>query len=318
MSDVYREFSDKNLTRAYPLTDDSFGQDITDTFHIPESLITDIFLCAPNLSIVDTEKFYIKNITIRQYFIDITIGYEDVTPPVGVFRGISTTAPLHTKYDFTPSELQTDDDYTPLFFMTGQITIGSASDALNMLGSWTFVPVQAQITPTRVSKGLINVQYISINGRLLTGNVRFKAGANVTLNVYQQTIGGEVVNIVELGASLTAQETLQLNSDADVYNKLLEDFGIPIQTINGLYPDDDRNFDFLGADCTSVDTNDHGIVISNPCATPCCDEDANVADILQNISNLNLRYAQLKAYFDAQSSIINSIQNKLLVLNAEL
>jgi hypothetical protein len=306
------------MHRSYPLTDDSFGQDVTDTFHIPESLMTDIFLCAPNLSIVDTQKFYIENITVRQYFIDITIGYEDVSQPVGVFRGISTTAPLQTKYDFTPSELQTNDDYTPLFFMTGQITIGSASDALNMLGSWTFAPEQARITPTRVSKGLINVQYISVNGRLLTGNVRFKAGANVTMQVFQQTIGGELVNIIEIGASLTAQDLLQLNSDADVYNQLLADFGVPILTVNGLYPDNDRNFTFLPADCTSVDANDHGIVISNPCATPCCDEDTNVEQILQDISNLNLRYAQLKAYFDSQASIINSIQNKLLVLNAEL
>ena len=318
MADVYQEFSDKNLHRSYPLTDDSYGQDVTDTFHIPESLITDIFLCVPNLSIVDTQKFYISNITIRRYFIDITIGYEDVVQPVGVFRGISTTASLHTKYDFTPSELQTNDDYTPLFFMTGQITIGSASDSLNMLGSWSFIASQARITPTRVSKGLINVQYISVNGRLLTGNVRFKAGANVTMQVFQQVISGETVNIIELGASLTAQEVLQLNSDADVYNQLLSDFGVPVQTINGLYPDSNRNFDFLGADCTSVNANDHGIVISNPCATPCCDEDTNVEAILQSISNLNLRYAQLKAYFDAQATIINSIQNKLLVLNAEL
>lgn len=318
MADVYQEFSDANLYKAYPLTDSSFGQDVTGAFHIPESLMTDIFLCAPNLSIVDTKKFYVKNITVRRYYIDITIGYEDVVPPVGVFRGIQTTAPLHTKYDFTPSELQTNDDYTPLFFMTGQITIGSASDSLNRLGSWTFLPVQALISPTRVSKGLINVQYISINGRLLTGNVRLKAGANVTMQVVPQLIGGELVNIVEIGASLTAQETLQLNSDADVYAKLLEDFGVPILTLNGLYPDINRNFDILGADCTSVDNNTHGVVISNPCATPCCDEDANVSAILQNISNLNLRYAQLKAYFDAQASIINSIQNKLLVLNAEL
>ena len=318
MADVYQEFSDKNLHSAYPLTDDSFGQDVTDTFHIPESLMTDIFLCAPNISVVDTKNFYISNITIRRYYIDITVGYEGLSQPVGVFRGIQTDAALHTKYDFTPSELQTNDDFTPLFFMTGQITIGSASDSLNMLGSWSFDPAQARISPTRVSKGLINVQYISVNGRLLTGNVRFKAGANVTMSVVQQTIGGEVVNIIEIGASLTAQEVLQLNSDADIWAKLIEDFGVPIQTVNGLYPDGNRNFTLLGADCTALEENDHGVTISNPCATPCCDEDTNVEAILQSISNLNLRYAQLKAYFDSQSSIINSIQNKLLVLGAEI
>jgi hypothetical protein len=318
VADIYQEFCDAQMTRAFPLTDDSYGQDLTGAFHIPESLMTDIFLCAPNLASIDTAKFYVRNITLRRYFLDITIGYEDVTRPLGVFRGIRTDAPLHTKYDFTPSELQTGDEWTPLFFMTGQIVIGSASDALNMLGSWTFEPVQAHITPTRVSKGLINVQYLSVDNRLLTGNVRLKAGANVTLSVVTQVIGGQTVHIVEIGAALNPEDTLQLTSDADVYNRLISDFGVPIRTINGLYPDANRNFTVLGADCTAISSNTHGIVVSNPCASPCCDEDSSVETLMQSISSLNLRYAQLKAYFDAQASSINNIQNKLLVLNAEL
>lgn len=314
MPGVYQEFNDQNQHRAYPLTDDSYGQDVTDTFHLPESLITDIFLCAPNLPNISVSKFYVKQVTIRRYFIEVTIGYEDVSDAVGVFSRISTDADVGQMYDFTPSQIQSNDAYAPLFFMSGQITIGTASEVLNSLGSWEFDYAQTKISPTRIGRGLVNVQYIELNGQLLTGTVRFKSGKNVELSLSQD---GDT-NVITIDASLEEQESLELNSDADVLSALTNDFGEPVREINGVRPDGNRDFFFQGEDCTSVDENAAGIVLGNPCATPCCDENTNVEQLLQNIANLNLRYAHLKSYFDAQSEIVNSIQNKLLILNAGL
>ncbi|GAG90699.1 unnamed protein product, partial [marine sediment metagenome] len=169
MSAAFQEFTDLNLHRVYPLLDNAGGVDVTNTFTMPSALMTDIYMCAPNLPNVDINKFYVQNITIRQFFIDMYIGYDDpaVQFPVGVFKNIETGAPLQTTYQFTPAEIQSGDDFAPLYHMTGQLTIGSAEEAIRMLGSWTFVPTDEEhstyISPTRIAQGLLNVQYISVN-----------------------------------------------------------------------------------------------------------------------------------------------------------
>jgi hypothetical protein len=324
MADVFKEFCDLNLTRVYPLTDESGAQDVTGTFVLPSSLITDIYICAPNLPNIDKTKFYIDNVLIRRFFIDITLGYDDpaVTQPLGVFKQISTTADLQSTYDFIPSEFQSADAFTALYFMTGQITIGDPAESVKYLGSWSFDQSTAEkstyILPTRVAKGVLNVQYISINDRLFTGTVKLREGANVELDVEQEVVNDTVETTITINASLNAGSTLELNNDQDVLDKLIQTYGIPILTINGMLPDPNRNFNFLGEDCTTVNAGDHNITIGNPCAAPCCDEDSNVTNLTTSIANLNLRYAQLKAFFDAVSESTNSLQNKLLTLGSEL
>ena len=38
----------------------------------------------------------------------------------------------------------------------------------------------------------------------------------------------------------------------------------------------------------------------------------------ESIANLNLRYGQLKSFYDSSGTTINSLQNKLLVLGSEV
>ena len=314
MTDVLREWLDANLHRCFPLEDNAASVDLTGYFTIPTSLMSDMFLCAPDIPVVDTAKFYIRNIVVRKLFIDITLGYEDVNVPIGAFKNIRTDADLHTVYDFTPARVQTDDDYTPLFFMTGQVIIGDPLPVTQKLGSWTFVPANTRICPTRIGRGVLNVRYLKIGSRLFTGAVKLREGANISMAV--TTEGADTV--ITISASLLAGSTTQINNDADLLAALLADYGRPIVSINGIYPDINRNFAVLGADCTEIEDGDHNIVVHNPCASPCCEENANVQQLMESITNLNLRYAQLKAYFDAQSTAVNTLQNKMLVLGAEI
>jgi len=320
MSQILQEFLDDNMHRVYPLEDDSTGIDITGSFTLPTPLITDIFLCVPNLPNIDKTKFFISNITVRAFFIDITLSYDDpaVTEPIGVFKNIATTGALHQCYDFVPSELQTGNEFTALFHMSGQIIIGSSTEAVRLLGSWNFDPAAGYIVCTRVSKGLLNVQYISINDQLFTGNVRLREGSNVTLDTVTTTILGVPHTVVTVSASLNSSSDIQIANDDDLLAALINKFGAPIQTINGLLPDADRNFSFFGLDCSAVSNIANGITLGNPCATPCCDQDANLQAILDSIANLNLRYAQIKSFYDSTSSSINDLQNKLLALGTTI
>lgn len=316
MSEIYTEWLDQNLHRVYPLQDDMTGQATNGNISIPTKLMSDIFLCVPNHPSIDIELFYISNITVRSRFIDISIGYEGVSDLIGSFSNIDMTASVHTTYLFTPLKQQTGDITALLFHITGQITMGELSALDTFIGSWNFDINTARITPTRMSEGLINVQYISVNDRLYSGTVRLLEGDNIELTAEEETIGGLPVTTITVSASLNSDSAVQLNNDEDVIDALVARFGRPLRTINGLLSDVDRNFRLEGADCTDVEDLTTGVVISNPCATPCCDEDENIADIQGSIANLNLRYAQLKASLDSGNREVTDLQNKFLSLGA--
>ena len=318
MASIYEEFLNQSLHRSYPLTDSSTGHDTSGVFTLSNALIADMFLCAPNLPQIDITKFYIQRVIVRTKVIDIFIGYDGLTEPLGRFKNIATGAALNTTYQFIPSELQTNDLYTPLYYMTGQVIIGDTDESVQSLGSWTFLPAETTILSTRVSQGVTNVQYIEINNRLFTGNVRLKEGSNITMDVDEQVISGETVTFITFNASLAADSDLQLVNDADILNSLTDAFGEPLKTINGLFPDADRNFDFVAVDCTRVTSLTHGIIIENPCARPCCDEDDNVTLILESIANLNQRYAQIVSFYEGSIATVNDLQNKLLSLGSNI
>jgi len=326
MPDPYQEFCDQMMHRSYPLTDASGGLDSTGQFRLPTSLVTDIYLCAPDLPFLNYSKFYISRVTIRQFNIDIEISYDDpsLTTPLGVFQQIKTSAPLQECYLFTPYSAGAPTGIlAPLYFMTGQVCIGDAREAARSIGSWEFTQDTDQestwITPTRIGRGVLSVQHIMINDRVYTGSVRLREGQNVRLDTDTEIISGVPHTVITVNASFQAgSPDINLASDADVLTALTNLFGVPVQTINGLQPDVNRNFQIEGADCITIAPLTTGIEISNPCATPCCDENDNVDDLQQSIANLNLRYAQLHSFFEALSKSINATQQKLLVLGAEV
>jgi len=317
MSQTFIEFSDQNMHRVYPLEDDSSGEDTTGTFTIPTDLMTDMFLCAPNIAGLDKTFFYIRNITIRRHFIDIAMGYSGLAEDIGVFRNIDPSADRHTSYDFVPSKLQTVGPLAPLYCSTGQVTIGDASTTAALAGSWSFDYANSHISSARISQGLRNVQYISVNNRLFTGEVKLKEGANVTLDVDTQDVGGTDVTTITINASLPADATvLDLQDDTDVLNALIAQYGIPILTVNGLNPDGSRNFTITGGDCTVVENNTNGVTISNPCASPCGDEDTQADQLLDSISNLDLRYARLNSNLSETGKEVNDLALKVAGLGA--
>jgi hypothetical protein len=312
---IYQEFCDQNMHRSFPLKDESPGEDISGSFKLPTSLITDLYMCVPNIPQIDVEKFYIHYIIARRAHIDIAIGYDDPsTPePIGVFKNILVNTSLQQAYIFTPSRVQLTGPLAALYICTGQIIIGNAAETSTKLGVWRFDPSSTYISPTRIARGLINVQYLAIGDRLLSGTIIFKEGANVSLDV--QSSGDESIITIDVTPNVNSTT---INSDQDVIDALTNELGVPIRSINGLLPDLTRNFEVLAADCTEIINQAAGITIGNPCATPCCPEDPNIAAIKESITALNLRYSQLQRAYDATRDIINDVQNKLLSLGNTL
>jgi len=311
---TYQEFADTNLHRSFPLEDGSAGNDTSGSFVLPTSLMTDMYLCVPNIPEVDVEKFYVSSVIARRATIEIVISYDDPqTPePLGAFKGIVVAAAPQSTYLFSPSKVEAASPLSALYLMTGQITIGIAEETSRLLGSWRFDPSETLISPTRIARGLINVQYIQIGDRLLSGTVKFQEGANVTLDVQTSADVTTVTIDVEDASSV------DILTDADVITALTNATGTPIRSINGLLPDVSRNFDVLTDDCTEITPLAAGISIGNPCATPCCPEDENITQLTNSVENLNLKYADLIRFYEETRDLVNEIQGKLFSLGNTL
>jgi hypothetical protein len=312
---TYQEFTDQNLHRAFPLDETSDGQDTGGSFVLPTSLMTDMLLCVPNIPEVDVSKFYVSYVVARRTNIEIGLGYDDPQVPddLGAFKGIVVGGDLQSTYLFTPSMNTGTGPLAALYLTTGQVTIGAPEETSRLLGNWRFDPSSTYIAPTRIARGLINVQYIQIGDRFVSGTVKFREGSNVTLDV--NTSGDTTTITIDTEEDSSSVAIL---SDADVITALTNDTGVPIRSINGLLPDVSRNFEIIGGDCTEITNLAAGVSIGNPCARPCCPEDANIASLTESVENLNLKYAELIRFYELNRDLVNEIQSKLLSLGNTL
>lgn len=311
---VYEEFTDKNLHRSYPLLDSSSAIDTTGSFTLPTSLMTDMYLCVPNIPEVDVNKFYVSYVIARRATIEIGLSYDDpATPdPIGSFKNILVDASLQQTYLLVPSGADISGPLAALAIITGQVTIGDARETSTLLGNWRFDPAQTYISPTRVSQGLINVQYFAVGDNLFTGTINLTGGSGVNLDV---ETSGDVTTIT---VNVDTESSASLLTDEDVISALTTDVGPPIRSINGLVADGNRNFSLQGGDCTEVSALTAGVSIGNPCATPCCPEDENIASLKESVENLNLKYADLIRFYELNRDLVNEIQNKLFSLGNTL
>jgi hypothetical protein len=311
---VYEEFTDKNLHRSYPLLDSSSGNDTSGSFTLPTSLITDMYLCVPNIPEVDVNKFYVSYVIARRATIEIGISYDDAATPdiLGSFKSVLVEAPLQQTYLFTPAGNEVVGPLTALSIMTGQITIGNPRETSTLLGNWRFDPLETYISPTRVSQGLINVQYFSVGDNLFTGVINLSGGPGVDLDV---VTAGDTTTIT---VNVDTDSSTAILTDDDVITALTNDVGPPIRSVNGILADANRDFSVQGGDCTEVTGLSAGISIGNPCATPCCPEDENIASLKGSVESLNLKYADLIRFYELNRDLVNEIQNKLFSLGNTL
>jgi hypothetical protein len=196
--------------------------------------------------------------------------------------------------------------------MTGQITIGNPRETSTLLGNWRFDPLETYISPTRVSQGLINVQYFSVGDNLFTGVINLSGGPGVDLDV---VTAGDTTTIT---VNVDTDSSTAILTDDDVITALTNDVGPPIRSVNGILADANRDFSVQGGDCTEVTGLSAGISIGNPCATPCCPEDENIASLKGSVESLNLKYADLIRFYELNRDLVNEIQNKLFSLGNTL
>ena len=195
--------------------------------------------------------------------------------------------------------------------LSGRLIVGSCIDMTDM-GTLTFAWEATKIIDVRVymyDTGVKSMTFMNSSGSyVMYDDVTIAAGDGIDFQV-----NGNTVTVIRVP---TEEETSGgLTSVNDVLGKLYQELGSPIRLINGLAPDDNGNFVLDGGDCVDVTNRTGGVIISNPCAQPCCD-DTSVGDVRASLDLLEDAQKRLEAYYEALTININAMQSRLASLIA--
>ena len=311
---VLPEWLDQNAHRQFPLDDAASGIDTTGYFTLPQTLLVDMFVCAPLTA--DPTKFFLSQVVVRTSFIDLTLSYvkPDATIiQVATVTAIPADAARNTTFTLEPVQ-HTAADERPFNLLTGVVVVGSCVPAIQYPGQWAFTSTTGKIISARISQGLSVIQSISDGTDIFSGNIVLKEGVNVRMTPSYDA--GTDTTTITISADLTTGDALAtaLVDDTSILTALTEKYGRPITSING--EPSDANFDFRlnPLDCTQITSAaTYGLEISNPCGKPCCDK-SMLDTAYTTLSDLNLRYARMEAYYESLSRNLNDLQARLVAL----
>ena len=197
-------------------------------------------------------------------------------------------------------------------FFYGHVVFGTFSGLEKQpAGQWLFQPDAAPIDPfcIRPTVSEISALYVQNAGKTLGpfyGDITLAAGERITLSV--RSADG-LLQCLEDTPSETGTEVV-IHADADGGNGGTS--GSPVETINGVEPDENGNVTILGRSCTSITTqaDQATILFDDTCAEPCCTCKereptlAKIRELEQSIASLrsHLDTLSLQADFLAQSA----------------
>jgi hypothetical protein len=252
------EWLNHNSQRAYPLTADSTKLDTTEAFELPDDFIVGLILPVHWGIDIDTTKFFISKIAAYATGFSVTVGYDSLSGVIDVATALVARASHTTNQVYNLGGMGDFAD------SRGQIVIGKfAGIDEQPAGLFTFDYEATRLEVDAVRPHIRGVMSVQVqNGselsRLLTGRIRLVAGRNTRIRV-ESTIDDDPLIILDAieGEGLT---------DSCVCSPELD----PIRTINGIPPDQNGNFQFLGNECLEVVEGDHILEFKDVCSQPCC------------------------------------------------
>lgn len=320
---ILRTWYAENAVRKHPVHEDASALD-DDGKYLPDGLIVGMELSVPSTmssvsgglpSIVTNYHPHLGRviITATEVRVDIEAGEAGVVA--------TATALVRDIPDYLGSRafplVPVANDNTDVEGVGGFIVFGPPESFLEASGEYVF----SYNSTTNSSNSSLSlecvhvypesVRSINVGNNRLTGDIILEEGENTEISV------DPVTNTITIGFP---EDLVDGITDREGLIQALTDvFGEPICRINGVTPGDDGDFSLsvMENGCVRIEQQGHGLVLSNPCATPCCDK-SSLEAILANIQTLNSRYGRLYSYLTETSNILNNMQNELSVLKMSL
>lgn len=299
MTNIDLDWISYRATQSYPLADDVSGIS-RQGVPIDDSLILDITIYIPSQFQVQYNQFYIKTIKDQTNTLSFIIGYKglDCMLSTGIPKTIGMTQAISDRY-FILAPVRSE-QFQWFSKLTGSITVGNTIEYV--AGTLSF-----NVQESRLNRACITVlnikrdayiQSINVGDDVLTGQITLQAQNGVVLQVQDNTI----------------KIMLDDSYIQTLVDQRMRSLGQPILTLNGQKPDEQGNINIDGADCVSVSPSGIGtIVISNPCAKPCCDSGST--DNLQSaVQVIKAQQQVLMQYFTNMANNVNYMQSNLSTL----
>lgn len=323
------EWINSNMHRNYPIADGVVPQAVSGEY-LPASFLVDLQLIVPYVEGLDASKFFISSIIRQPAAFQLTIGYM-IDTATGTGFDCAVSAPISLNLQFTgssepyavqlagltsgvaaiPQSSYTAGipaAYAALRGIRGTAYIASCVDMAS-IGELSFVYANSRLIPQCVYiespvSTVSSVRFLDGFGTdaTFTDDITIRAEEGVTISITDNTV------------------TFSLDPDymhSELDRQMADKYGNSIKTLNGMRPDDNGNFQLQGMDCTIVNTEDSGIMISNPCAKPCCDTgNVDSAEIQTALTDLQNAKDVLNNYYMDLATKVNSMQARLSSLIA--
>jgi hypothetical protein len=277
-----------NALRRYPLREGVSALSNNNYFSIPDSLITDITICA---SSDVSKRFFISKIINKISSLVIEISdFSNIV--VGTLEIIASSHTEDKDYYFTINE----ESYVGANI---KITIGSLKDLNTQpAGIFDFAAIATEFEPRTVIPGIRGID------RMIFIDSEKKPYG----------LSGDV--------TIITRDNLKFSEEAaDIYLDAADDLGLNkacaltncVKTINGVSPNSDGDIGLLGVNCIRISNPvDYTIELEDTCCTPCsgCDELETLTDRLTSLENnfltlkdnYNLLDSQLTTYLATVNS----------------
>lgn len=250
----------QNSQRAYPLAQQATREcALSPEIRLPDDALLALRLCVNTGHEVDTERFFVRSLTVTGTGFTFTVGYLDAE---GEAHDVALThVPQNTEQ--TTFILTGLGDFHDL---AGYVAVDTRGGLAQMgAGYYPFTYAATMLEPDCVVPMLRSVSSVQVwsNGSLgepIYGDIQLVAGANILITP-------SVVN----GITTLTIHARCADPGYDAPCECDEAAALPcIRTINGVYPDTTGNITIEGVDCISLTNASNTIYVSDTCATPHC------------------------------------------------
>ena len=313
---ILREWYSENAHRAFPLADTANGLAQSGEY-LPTGLLVGMTMGVPStmLSLGNSNELkytvYLRRAVITSMAVQLTfaaMGQDSSSYDIGYVEATMDAISQNPQGGYSIASLVTDNQ--DLFGITGSVYFGPVEVFVGHGGLYILDQDSGRVALECINVYPDCVRSLQVNDTNLTGDIVLQEGPNISFNL--------VGNTLTIDLAIDA-DTAGFTSRDDLLNAIIETFGQPITTINNIAPDKNGNF-YLTAeegDCCTITPVTAGVTISNPCATPCCDQSILVS-VVENIDALNTRASRLSSYLTAVTNNLNTLQNELSILKINL
>lgn len=295
------EFLNHNSQRAYPLTADSSGTDITQSFKLPTEFLVGADIAIYPTAGMDTSRFVLRQIGLFSTGVQLVIGYDDGNSILDVATAsVPRSAPRNSAYVLG--------GVVGFEYITGKVVVGRMEALYEQpAGLFSFDLSGARFEPQVVRPMIQGVSALRISNSTgatsenFYGIIDLVAGTNIQLST--SSAGGvSRVIISALDGSGTIEECVCEGTSA----------ALPcIKTINGVAADAQGNFNIVGDNCIDIASTGNGLKITDSCCQPCCGCDELEA-ITRDLERFNQQRVTYELYVDQLSSEVGRMRTSTL------